>query len=238
VAASLKHALILSACLILFSNGLALFLQLSGFDRQYFYVPLSVILLSAIYVWAKNVEGVPLRDIGLTRSGILRSVLIGSVVGLVTAGPALFFLIFPVLLDTPPNYAEIDRLSVVGFVWRVGVEATIATALTEEVIFRGVLHTLFARSLGIVRAVIATTIVFVLWHLASNALTLGQNSVTLPMLPSTVSQALGYLGSLLVVGIAGLVFSLVRIRTGSLVGSVMSHWVSVAAITIFLFVRH
>jgi membrane protease YdiL (CAAX protease family) len=238
VAASLKLALILGACLILFSNGLALFLRLTGFDRQYFYVPLSVILLSAICVWAKNVGGVSLRDIGLTLSGILRSVLIGLVVGMVMAGPALVFLGFPVLLDTPPNYVEIDRLSVAGFVWRVGVEATIATALTEEIIFRGVLQTLFARSLGIVRAVTATTIVFVLWHLVTNALTLGQNTVTLPLLPSTVSQALGYFGSLLVVGVAGLVFSIVRIRIGSLVGSVMAHWVSVAAITIFLFMRH
>jgi membrane protease YdiL (CAAX protease family) len=116
-----------------------------------------------------------------------------------------------------------------------GVELTIATALTEEMLFRGVLQALFRRSLGTSSALIATNIVFALWHLAINALTLSQNAVALPFIPSAWAQVLGYLGSLIAVGIGGFILSILRERTNHLAASIVAHWVSVGAITVLVY---
>ena len=110
-------------------------------------------------------------------------------------------------------------------------------ALPEEILFRGILQALYKRSLDTTRAILATNAVFALWHLVPSALSLQQNAVALPWVPAAASQAIGYLGSLVAVGIGGAALSLLREKTGHLAGSIAVHWVAVAAMTVMLYLR-
>jgi membrane protease YdiL (CAAX protease family) len=157
--------------------------------------------------------------------------------GLGLAIPLVIFLAFPFLLAQPVRYREIQDLDVIGLLWRLGVELTIATALTEEILFRGILQALFKRSLNTTQALISTNTVFALWHLVANALSAQQNALVLPLLPTAVAQIIGYLGSLIVVGIGGVVLSVLRERTNHLAGSIAMHWIVVAAMTILIYLR-
>ncbi len=151
--------------------------------------------------------------------------------------PLVISLAFPVLLAQPVQYREIQSLDMFGLLWRLGVELTVATALTEEVLFRGILQALFKRSLGLTQALISTNVVFALWHLVINALSIQQNMLVLPLVPSVVAQVIGYLGSLIAVGMGGLILSILRERTHHLAASIIMHWVTVAAMTLLIYLR-
>lgn len=100
--------------------------------------------------------------------------------------------------------------------WRIPV----GTALVEEVAFRGVLLALLAVAVGPVAAVVWSSAVFGLWHISSTIVTLRANSV------EVVSVAgLGAIGGAVVVtAVAGVLFCLLRLGSGSLVAPVLAHW--------------
>jgi membrane protease YdiL (CAAX protease family) len=233
----MKQAIAMSLALVLLSNSMELFICATGIDRQLVYVPWALVLLTAGLWWARGPSWLSWAEIGLSGRQWRRSVVFGMVSGLAFAVPLVTFLAFPFLLARPVHYREIQNLDAVGLVWRLGVELTIATALTEEILFRGILQVLFKHSLNPTPALISTNVVFALWHLVANALSLQQNVLVLPLIPTFAAQVIGYLGSLIVVGIGGLVLSVLRERTSHLAGSIALHWVAVAAMTILIYLR-
>ncbi len=230
-----KRAVAASFVLIVFSNSITAFIYFAGVDRQPVYLLGTVFVLCVLYWWARHSARLDRVELGLSASGWKRSAAIGVLVGCLLAIPPLVFLTFPFLLVEPARYREIQNLSLPGLLWRLGVELTIATALVEEVLFRGILQALFKRSLSTARALVATNTVFALWHLAVNAQTLQQNALALPFIPAALAQAIGYLGSLITVGIGGIVLSILRERTNHLAGSMVAHWVVVAAMTVAVY---
>ena len=233
----MKQSVALSLVLVLLSNSLALFIYAASIDRRFVYVPWALIVLTAALWWARGHNRLSWADIGLSEGSWRRSAVFGIVTGLGLAVPLVIFLAFPFLLSQPVHYREIQNLDVVGLLWRLGVELSIATALTEEILFRGILQALFKRSLNTTQAIISTNVVFALWHLVINALSVNQNVLVLPLIPTVAAQVIGYLGSLIVVGIGGLVFSVLRERTNHLAGSIGLHWVTVAAMTLLIYLR-
>jgi membrane protease YdiL (CAAX protease family) len=233
----MQLAIGLSIALVVLSNCLTLFVYITGLNREWVYFFWAVVVLVMVLWWARAFPRLGCGELGIGGKQWKSSAIIGILVGCLLAIPSLAFLVFPFLLAGPAHYPEIQDLSLLGLLWRLGAELTIATALTEEILFRGVLQALFKRSLKTTRALIATNLVFALWHLGVNALTLQQNTVELPFIPTVLAQALGYLASLLVVGIGGVILSIVRERTNHLAGSIVAHWVSVAAVTILVYVK-
>ena len=233
----MKQALTFGMALVLLSNGLALFLTATRIQRDYVYLPWACILLVAALWWARTRCGISWAELGLTGLQWKRSAAIGILCGLVIALPAVAFLAFPFLLAQPVRYSEIQNLDALGLVWRLGIELTLATALTEEILFRGILQALFKRSLSAPGALVWTNVVFALWHLVINAQSVQQNALALPFIPPAAAQAIGYLGSLIAVGVGGLVLSILRERTNHLAASICMHWVTVAAVTLLVYLR-
>ncbi len=227
----------LGIALVVLSNSLTAFIYMTGVDRQSVYFLCAIVVLVVVLWWARHSPRLTCGEVGLCGKQWKSSAIIGVLAGCLLAIPSLAFLASPLLLAGPLHYPEIQDLSLLGLLWRLGAELTIATALTEEILFRGILQALFKRSLDTTRALIATNSFFALWHLAINALTVQQNAVELPFIPTALAQALGYLVSLLAVGIGGLILSIVRDRTNHLAGSIAAHWVSVAAMTILVYVK-
>lgn len=233
----MKQAVALSLALVLLSNGMALFIYATGVDRQLVYVPWALVLLTVVLWWARGSGRLSWAEMGLSGGEWRRSALFGTVSGLGLAVLVVIFLAFPFLLAQPVRYREIQNLDAIGLLWRLGVELTIATALTEEILFRGILQALFKRSLNTTRALISTNVVFAMWHLVINALSVQQNMLALPLIPTVAAQVVGYLGSLIAVGIGGLILSVLRERTNHLAGSIGLHWVTVAAMTLLIYLR-
>ncbi len=233
----MKQAFASSAVLVLVSNGMALLIHAMGIDRRFIYLAWALILLAAVLWWARGPGGLSWTEMGLGLTGWRKSAAAGFVGGIGIAAVLVLFLAFPFLLDGPIRYQEIQALDGPGLLWRLGVELTFATALAEEILFRGVLQALFKRSLQHTWALISTNLIFALWHLVPNALSVQQNVLLLPLIPSAPAQVIGYLGSLFAVGIGGFVLSVLRERTNHLAGCVVLHWLAVAAMTLLIYFR-
>ena len=111
------------------------------------------------------------------------------------------------------------------------VEIPLLTAFLEELVFRQYVFRAFAQK-GLIATVLINAGIFTLWHLVVTARTvLATNFAASPLL-----LVGSYVGSLATVFIGGVVFALVRWRTGSFVYSALTHWVVLALITLAMWI--
>lgn len=100
--------------------------------------------------------------------------------------------------------------------WRIPV----GTALFEEVAFRGALLGLLLRQTSTARAVAGSSLVFGLWHVAPTIVTLQINEVAVTSWQGAATIA----GAVGVTTVAGVLFCLLRLGSGSLLAPVLAHW--------------
>jgi hypothetical protein len=179
--------------------------------------------------------GVLPADLGLRHRFLARGVTTGLVIALVAAVVIGIGLFIPVTRDALAGGAG----AVAGgatLLWSspaLHAYATLgillATALPEELLFRGALHGLLSKRLALPLAVAVNGVLFGLWHLP---MALGWLSGT-----ATTAAAGGFglvgLALLTVVftGVAGVFFTLLRHWTQSLAAPVLAHWgVNAAAV--------
>jgi len=155
-----------------------------------------------------------------------QSVVTGAVGGLLLALPAIIFLVHPILVGSV-SYGPIGSLSVNGLLRRLLVDLPFLTAIIEELVFR---HWLFFETKSPGRTVLFNAFLFTVWHgvagyFAVSATPFGANAGLL---------WLSYAGSLAAVFVGGVVFALVRLRTGSFIYAALAHWLSDAAIVMVI----
>ncbi len=158
----------------------------------------------------------------------LKNSLLALGAGLLLSGPPLLFFLFPVLVGKI-DYTPIKTLSLAELLLRVVVQVPLFTALSEELLFRQYLFEKLARP-RLAPTLALNSLIFMLWHLVV---------VLRTVLDTSFSQSLGltglsYLGALASVFVGGVVFGLVRWRTGSFFYSARTHWLNVALLNILI----
>jgi membrane protease YdiL (CAAX protease family) len=106
------------------------------------------------------------------------------------------------------------------------VRIPLGTILFEEIAFRGVLWALFARLMTPVHVVLATSVLFGLWHVLPSLHLAAANAGVADAVGGTGGSAsvLAVLGAVGVTAIGGVVFGEARRRSGSLLASAGLHW--------------
>lgn len=159
-------------------------------------------------------------DLGLTGRGLGPSLVRGGLLGLVMGLPGLVYLLWPGLSPVALEHTELVGLTWPGFLALALLKIPFATALAEELAFRGLLQARLRAAFGPGQAILLGALIFTAWHFAVSFTTLQDtNLATEPGL-----AALSYLGQNLAVLAAGLVWGLLRERSGNLWGCVLSHW--------------
>ena len=130
--------------------------------------------------------------------------------GTAVAVPALR----PLLRD-----ARIERLDGADIAYQVLVRIPVGTVLWEEVAFRGVLLAALLRLLPPIAAVAASSVLFGVWHVRPTLAALAANEVVEGPVPTALAVLLACLGT----AGAGVLFSELRLRTGSLAAPVLLH---------------
>jgi membrane protease YdiL (CAAX protease family) len=125
------------------------------------------------------------------------------------------------------SYPPIQSLSISALLVRVLVEIPLLTALVEELLFRQYLYVRFAASTTL-RTLGGNVLIFTLWHVVVTLRTVMATSYA----HSPWLLALAYLGALGTIAIGGGVFGLLRLRTGSFLWPAVSHWATVALLTV------
>ncbi len=178
----------------------------------------SVALAFGLYVAPGLGEGLRSRAAALAWRPNWRSIALAISAGLALVLPSvLFFAIASA--HGGLGYSSIPALGVQSLITREVVEIPLLTALIEELVFRQYVFRAFARK-SVVATVLSNAGIFTLWHLVVAARTvLATNFAASPLL-----FVGSYIGSLATIFVGGVVFALVRWRTGSFVYSALTHW--------------
>jgi membrane protease YdiL (CAAX protease family) len=205
-------ALLVTAALILYNNALN---RWPPFNAAA-YVPLNLTLTSALLILALGPFGLSPAALGLGSVEPL-DVLVGAGLGILLAAP------LGALLTTERGRSRLrdrrmESISGGALAYRALVRVPLGTAVTEEVVFRGVLFALW-RGLGTVPAASLSSIVFGLWHIgpAHNMLEINRRGG-----PNTVPAGAVVLSVVLTAAGGGALMWL-RLATGSLVVTILVH---------------
>ena len=184
-----------------------------------------------IVIVASRWCGLTWAEAGIGRTNLMRSSLIGIGTGLGLAAVVLLALEAGAWLGTPITYQPLRGVSISAVLTHALVGLPLLTAIPEELAFRGLMLGLLMRKLTPLRATLVTSAVFVAWHGAVQLQTLAVTSFTSPWL---IVPAMGLAFAGLFAG--GVIFALLRLRTGNLAAAVMAHWLFDAGLITGLFV--
>ena len=137
------------------------------------YVPLNLAATAAVTAAARR-SGLSASDLGLRRDRLWAGARWGGAVAAVVAGALAVAWAVPALHPLLDD-ARVQRLSPGAVAYHALVRIPLGTVLFEEVAFRGALFGALAPTSGRVRAALASSAVFGLWHVRP---TLGRSTPT------------------------------------------------------------
>jgi uncharacterized protein len=180
-------------------------------------VPLNLSLSGGLLAAARR-NGLSWMELGLARArlgaglrvGLGATAVVAVALSLASAVPAAA----PLLRDK--RLAGWDLPAVAGHVF---VRIPFGTVALEEVGFRGVLLAAFARDWSTGAAVVGSSAMFGLWHITPTLATLRANAPDASPLAAVLVVSAG----VAVTAVGGGVFSLLRLRSGSLAAPFIAH---------------
>ncbi len=175
---------------------------------------LKIAILIGFLVWARRFVGLSWEELGLARANLGAGFRVGAVAVLIVAAAIIVLIAVP----TSRSYLASDRVAADSTTERVLeplVLIPLGTVVFEETIFRGVLLGVLMRSGTRRRAVVVSSVVFGFWHLPP-ALTDASGR-------SAIEAAGVVAGTIAVTTLAGVLFALLRLRSGSLVAPILGH---------------
>ncbi|MFF2750281.1 CPBP family intramembrane glutamic endopeptidase [Kitasatospora sp. NPDC058048] len=182
--------------------------------------PLAIAVLTVIVWWAGGTRD----DVGLARGTLWRGAIwAAALIGVV----AVVYAIGAVLPFTRELFADRRTAHLPGgeVAVRVFVTVPLGTVLLEEYAFRGVLYGLIRRYRGTVKATVASSFLFGLWHVLPSLHLATQKPALTSVFGHTAAGAVvADLGVVLFTGAAGVLFCELRRRSSSLLAPIGLHW--------------
>lgn len=167
---------------------------------------------------AARAAGIPWAELGLDRRRLGAGLRWGGVCSAVVAAGCAAGLALPAVR---PLFAD-DRVAGADggeIAYQVLVRIPLGTVLWEEIAFRGVLHAALARLLPLRAAVAVSAVVFGFWHIRPTSSAVAANDLA----DGPVGRGLIVLLGCLVTAGAGVLFTWLRTRSGSLLAPVLLH---------------
>jgi uncharacterized protein len=185
------------------------------------YVVRNLVLAGGLVLLATH-RGLTRRDLGLERGLILRGGLWGGAAVVLVAGVVGLGVLLADEIETVGVLLGDQRaqLPIGEALFNALVRIPLGTALFEEVAFRGVLLAALLRRYGTVPAVVWSSVVFGLWHIAPTMIALQANGVD----PASAAGVLAIAATVALTTVAGVVFAVLRLGSGSLLAPFLAHW--------------
>src|SRR5207249_9560853 len=142
--------------------------------------------------------------------------------GLAMGLPGALYFLRPDLVPVPVRVEAAHQATAGIFLLLVLVKIPFATALAEELAFRGLLQTRLRAAFGPLRAIVFGSLAFTAWHFVVSFNTLQDTNLTTNLMlaaPAYLVQNLAVFGG-------GLLFGTLRERSGNLAGCIVAHWLT------------
>jgi membrane protease YdiL (CAAX protease family) len=181
------------------------------------YVPVNIATGAALFGIALG-AGCSLAGLGLARSTLPKGVAAGAVAALLVAVVLALAAAIPAtrVLFEDRRVANVDGAELV---YQAFVRIPVGTAAFEELAFRGVLLALLLRITSTVPAVMASSVLFGLWHVLPTLSALRVNELA----AGTGARLGAVAGAVIATAVAGGLFCWLRLVTGSLVAPMIAH---------------
>ncbi len=181
-------------------------------------VPIAAIALLALM----RKRGLGWAELGLSPRHWKR----GTVYALGAVGIVLTAVAIGALLPLTRPFFLADRYATIsGALIASMIVIPLQTVIPEELAFRGVLHGTLDRVLGVRGLFAAGSLMFGLWHIASSfGLTSGNKGLSSIVGGGVLGQLVGIALAVAATAAAGVVFTWLRRRSGSLLAPIALHW--------------
>ncbi|WP_041775742.1 CPBP family intramembrane glutamic endopeptidase [Blastococcus saxobsidens] len=189
--------------------------RLPGYPGSY--VPANVVA-TALVLAAARTAGLSWAELGLHRRDLGAGLRWGGACAALMAAGLVAGLALPA---TRPLFADARAAGTDGgeLAYQTLVRIPLGTVVWEEVAFRGVLLAGLARLLPLRAAVGVSAVVFGLWHVRPTLSAAAANDLSDGLLGPVVAVAVGCL----VTAAAGVLFTWLRLRSGSLLAPLLLH---------------
>ncbi|MDJ0952319.1 MAG: CPBP family intramembrane metalloprotease [Acidimicrobiia bacterium] len=209
-----RYTLLAVVILFLWNTGVNLVLPEVG---SFFVVGSGIVVL---LVLARH-AGISRSSLGLDPAhlgvGLRYGLVATGIIAVIMASAAIIPISRELLGDD--QFIDVPAAEMLG---EVLLRIPLATALAEELAFRGVLLALLLTRFSPFRAALLSSALFGLWHIlpAIDAL----ETTTATTLTTGFGAGASVVGQILVTALAGMVFVWMRLRSGSLAAPVLAHW--------------
>jgi membrane protease YdiL (CAAX protease family) len=178
---------------------------------------LSAAILCAVVILIAWGSGATFADLGLRR----RTLVPGLKYGLAALLVVLLVLVVAAVIPATNGFLHDSRAAISGarLFYELVVTISLGTVVPEELAFRGVLLGAALRLWTMRWAVLVTSVLFGLWHVAPTLHTMSDNQSV-----RHASAVLVVLGAVAVTSAAGVIFCWLRLRSRSLVAPAIAHF--------------
>lgn len=187
------------------------------------YVPWNLGVAAASVRTATEGGGLSAADLGLARRDVPAGARVGGAAAAVIGATVALAARHPTAREAFVD--DRGRVDARELAWRVLFRVPAGTALLEEVAFRGALPGLLEARRGWThrRAVVVSSALFGVWHVLPSLRFGDANTAVSHRLGARSGTATAVLGSVAATFAAGLVFSWLRDRSGSVVAPIVTH---------------
>ncbi len=192
------------------------------------FVIAGALLVGGTVAWSRRAS-LGRRDLGLVFDRALAGSVAGLGLALAIALPAVALLRSGFPLGQPIAYAPLAGVDDRALALHIALFLPLGAVVPEELAFRGALLCALLRRWGALGAAVGSATAFALWHLGVALVTVADTPLgSSPLFPLAIAGALG------VVFAGGLAFAALRLRTGTLLSTVVAHWAFNAAVLVGL----
>lgn len=203
------------------ASVLAYSLALNTVVPKSWYIPANLAAAGLLTAYALR-SGATTEDLGLQRERMREGWSLGWKVAVPVAAIVLAGIALPATRDLFTG-DEAMNMPAADAAFDMLVRIPLGTVIPEELIFRGALFGLLARRHGPVKAAIVSSLLFGVWHVFPTLDSLQTNPAGDVAETYAFGHGLATLGTVGLTAAAGLGFSWLRLRSGSILAPMLAH---------------
>lgn len=202
---------------VVFFNNLIDFLPCGLHDVIYLWLNLSLLLM--IWWWSKRFLKLSNEEIGICKTNLGRSLLLGLAAAACIVLPFALILWIRsyIALDISGPVLAVNRLP--DLLWRSLIRIPLGTAFFEEMLFRGFAFGYLKKRFSNYKTILLTSLLFAIWHIVPAFKTIRGNFNVGEFFLGTALWIVFLTGSF----IAGLLFGWLRYQGKHIAGCVLAH---------------
>lgn len=168
--------------------------------------------------------GLSLESLGLTLHATPRGILVAILASLGIMFAVWLLTVLPFTRRYFLQESSVFKTAPSRIAYETAVRIPLSTALSEEILFRGILFAVFLLHHSTLQAALYSSIIFGFWHIFPSLNAIYKRYYQTPKNPSMSEKTSRVAADVAATAIAGMFFTWLRVLSGSLIAPWLVHW--------------